>query len=293
MANIETAVNWAVNIAKDSSHGYTQNTNSKVGETRDGGTDYDCSSLVCHALRQGGFSLGAYQSGGSFSTHYMKDALTSANGWTCYDNINTNTMAVKRGDVLWRSEHTAIAISSTELVEARINEKGGILGGAPGDQLQRQGKSLEEIGIRKINASGFKAFTRIWRYTGGGSTVPAPVPTPPPSPGKLTEDGLFGTTTVKRWQQVMGTPADGIISGQFTGNKQYHQASAAIQYGSGGSSLVRAVQQKLGIAADGHLGPNTIKAIQKRLGVTADGYFAAKPSETVKALQRKLNTGTF
>ncbi|MCL2875537.1 MAG: hypothetical protein FWF12_04455 [Betaproteobacteria bacterium] len=184
----------------------------------------------------------------------------------------------------------------------------------PGKSNHGWGLAVDVDGLGGFNSAKFNTFAAIakpkswnndegksigepwhWVYTGepdkvGGSVAPSP---PPPPPGKLTEDGVFGTETVKRWQQVMGTVADGIISGQFTGNKQYHQASAALQYGSGGSSLVRAVQQKLGITADGHLGPNTIKAIQKRLGVTADGYFAAKPSETVKALQRKLNTGTF
>jgi len=266
MPDIERAVNWAVGIANDDSHGYAQ-------DDRDRGVNFDCSSLVCWALSEGGFPLGKYKKGNSFSTGTMYTVLTPVNGWTKYED---KLPTVKRGDILWRSGHTAIAVSSTDLVEARMNEKGTITGGKSGDQTG------SEIHVRKINASGYIAFTRIWRYNAGAIDT-----------SQLTVDGLFGTTTVKRWQQVMGVVADGIISGQYSGNKQYHQASAAIQYGSGGSSLVRAVQTKLGITADGQLGPNTIKAIQKHLGVTADGYFAAKPAETVKALQRRLNTGTF
>lgn len=86
----------------------------------------------------------------------------------------------------------------------------------------------------------------------------------------LTVDGAFGPSTVRQWQKVMGTYQDGKISRP--------------------SSLIRAVQRRLGVKADGLLGPQTWKAIQRRVGVTADGV--AGPL-TIKALQRRLNTGKF
>jgi len=117
--------------------------------------------------------------------------------------------------------------------------------------------------------------------------------TPPKTTGRLDENGILDSATVIRWQEIMGTLVDGIISGQSTVNKKRHQASTAIRYGSGGSSLVRAVQKKLGKNVDGQLEVNTINAIQKHLGAQVDGYFSAKPSEMVRALQKRLNTGKF
>ena len=45
---IEKAVQWAINIANDNSHGYDQ--------TRRDGPDYDCSSLICWAYYNAGFN---------------------------------------------------------------------------------------------------------------------------------------------------------------------------------------------------------------------------------------------
>lgn len=105
----------------------------------------------------------------------------------------------------------------------------------------------------------------------GGPTAPTPTPA---TPGRapLTIDGYLGLATISRWQEVMGTTVDGIISRP--------------------SQLIKAVQQKLKIKADGYLGPETIKALQRYLGTTVDGVIS-KPSEMVKALQRRLNAGGF
>lgn len=108
----------------------------------------------------------------------------------------------------------------------------------------------------------------------------------------LAVDGYVGPKTVTQWQRVMKTPVDGEISGQLKSLRKYHLrfTSGCIDYGSGGSTLIRAVQSKLGVDADGQMGPVTIRAIQTHVGVYPDGYFG---EQTAKALQTKLNTGTF
>ena len=50
MGNIEKAVSFMITVAKDDSHGYDQ-------AHRNGGIDYDCSSLVGTALNQAGFNV--------------------------------------------------------------------------------------------------------------------------------------------------------------------------------------------------------------------------------------------
>ena len=106
----------------------------------------------------------------------------------------------------------------------------------------------------------------------------------------LDVDGAIGFKTVRRWQEIMGTPADGIIGGQSEWNRKYLPAVYAIQYDDGGSALVRAVQRAVGAEVDGYLGPETVRKLQARLGVGQDGYLG---KVTAKALQRRLNTGRF
>lgn len=108
----------------------------------------------------------------------------------------------------------------------------------------------------------------------------------------LAVDGYIGQKTVRRWQEIMHTPQDGEISGQLKTLKKYHLrfTSSAIEYGSGGSTLIKAVQKAVGTEQDGQMGSITIKAIQTRIGVYPDGYFG---EQTAKALQARLNTGAF
>lgn len=125
-----------------------------------------------------------------------------------------------------------------------------------------------------------------------GGAIPASTPSAPVTPEALAVDGYVGPMTVRRWQQIMGTYQDGVISGQSRTLKKYHLrfTSSCIEYNSGGSALIRAVQKAVGADADGQMGPATIKAIQSHLGVYADGYFG---QQTASALQSKLNTGAF
>lgn len=117
---------------------------------------------------------------------------------------------------------------------------------------------------------------------------PAPsVPLPPSIPLQLEVDGVLGPKTISRWQQVMGTPVDGVIS-------------------SDNSMLVRAVQTHLNkfgfrLVVDGdgvyqtedHRRTKTIGALQRYLRVPVDSYLTYPSSETVKALQRRLNENRF
>jgi hypothetical protein len=117
------------------------------------------------------------------------------------------------------------------------------------------------------------------------SPSPAPIPTPPAAPQGLDIDGELGPKTISRWQSIMGTPVDGVISTP--------------------SQLVEAVQYKLkvlvthtlatdgvGIYQDGN--PyHTVAALQSYLRSPVDGILSTPVSECVKALQRRLNEGWF
>ena len=129
-------------------------------------------------------------------------------------------------------------------------------------------------------------------------SVPAPVGgitiTTPTAPGTLSVDGSCGPDTVKKWQSVMGTYVDGVVSGQLIPDcVTYWRPNlydGCVTYGGYGSQLIRAVQARLGLTQDGLLGPATIKAIQKHYGLAQDASFGPA---TVRALQTALNKGTF
>lgn len=134
--------------------------------------------------------------------------------------------------------------------------------------------------------------------TGGGaptvsrSEVRAEAPAEPAH--GLDVDGVPGPATISALQAALGTPVDGIVSGQYKGNQKYVPASDGLPnwewlyVGSGPSPMVMELQRRVGAEVDGIIGPRTISRFQERLGVEADGYWG---EATTRALQEKLNRG--
>lgn len=109
----------------------------------------------------------------------------------------------------------------------------------------------------------------------------------------LAIDGDCYVATVSEWQRQLGTTVDGVISGQSEDDSWAVPAVRAIEYGRGGSELVRAVQGICGgVSVDGYWGYQTSKALQWWLAGKGcnpgpiDGMFG---TNSVKALQRSLN----
>lgn len=116
---IDTYVDWAVDIANDDSHGYSQ------GETR-WSPDYDCSSLVISALNAAGLNTGEATYTGNMLPELTKLGW-EATGFKSQDQL-------KRGDILLNPEdHTELYIGDGKNVAAWMSETGGIFGQV-GDQ---------------------------------------------------------------------------------------------------------------------------------------------------------------
>lgn len=113
---------------------------------------------------------------------------------------------------------------------------------------------------------------------------------PSKAKAKLTVDGKWGKSTTRALQAYLGTPVDGIISKQSRNTVSQSLYGNTVQFGSGGSVVVRELQRKVGVKADGLLGPATVRALQKYLGTVQDGKLS-RPSLVVKAMQRALNAG--
>lgn len=118
------------------------------------------------------------------------------------------------------------------------------------------------------------------------SAKPKPPPVGSPSRPQLLVDGNLNEKTIRRWQEVMGTPVDGKISEN--------------------SSLVEAVQKRLKATVDPSLkvdgdgdslafgvARKTVEALQRYLRSPITKRISGKGSETIKNLQRRLNTGQF
>lgn len=125
---VESAVQWAIQIAEDESHGYDQ-------PTRDGGVDYDCSSLVSTAFRQAGWDIPLP----SPSTYTMRSAFTNVGfewipGNPSASELVRGDIVLFEGNISAGTGHVEIYIGENMLVGAHINEFGGVAYGQPGDQ---------------------------------------------------------------------------------------------------------------------------------------------------------------
>lgn len=130
MGKIQKMVDYAVKIANDDSHGYSQ---SRRWASQ--GTDRDCSSLMYDAAHHAGYNVTVGPSG----THYtgtMIDDFRKA-GFKVYD-FDGNLNDLEKGDILVRDPwgedgHTEMCIGGGKFVGAHSSEY-GTADGKPGDQ---------------------------------------------------------------------------------------------------------------------------------------------------------------
>ena len=173
-SRVESAVQWAIEIAKDETHGYSQGaenaTPSRPYTGSREGPDYDCASLIYHAFNQAGFNIidnwhrnPEYMSRYN-GRQYSGDAdtiwedLSIDGGWVKYSwaEVADN---LQRGDILCRPQfHVAIYIGDGMTVEARgVNNPTGMGRYETGDQGG-------EIDFYPAQGRG---WTEVYRYVGG------------------------------------------------------------------------------------------------------------------------------
>ena len=117
MPDIYKAVDWAVTIAMDDTHGYDQ-------EHRNG-PDYDCSSFVSTALAVAGFDISCFSWTGNMLPQLLACGFTQI-------PLSAERRA---GDIFLNvRHHVVMCIDHNQIVQASINEHGGITGGRTGDQ---------------------------------------------------------------------------------------------------------------------------------------------------------------
>ncbi|WP_074573294.1 NlpC/P60 family protein [Selenomonas ruminantium] len=169
---MEKAIEWAMGIAADNRHGYSQGKeNATASRPYTGsreGPDYDCSSLIYHALDQAGFPvIAAWQKNPAYWSRYQGKQLTGDADtlWTDLQKLGgfqkypwyAVKNSLQRGDILCNpGYHIAIYVGNGWTVEAR-----GVNNPIGGDW--RTGDQGGEIDCYSAYGRG---WTEVYRYTG-------------------------------------------------------------------------------------------------------------------------------
>lgn len=157
---------------------------------------------------------------------------------------------------------------------------GSINGSQHEAYMRRAQKYYDEMTGGKVETVVIPAVNRIINKVVNAAAHGVP---------QIDVDGLWGAGTIKRVQQLVGTPDDGQFDHQLNTNRwRVPRATTGWQWGTNpaGSKAVRSLQARLGVDPDGLIGYNTIRAWQARLGVDTDGIAGNK---TVRAIQTALN----
>ncbi len=112
-----------------------------------------------------------------------------------------------------------------------------------------------KAGLTRANGGAVGAISRT-TYAASRSSVR--------SSGNIAVDGVRGPNTNRAIESWVGGTRNGHLS----------------------HADVRKMQHKLGVAADGVVGPRTVRALQRRVGAVQDGVWGAR---TTSHLQRTLN----
>ena len=142
----DALVKWAVNIANDDSHGYSQAKRNSL-------IDFDCSSLVYYSLINSGFST--TQLGNKPFTTATERNILKKNGFTEIA-VNADGSNLQVGDILWRQGHTEIYIGEGMTVGAHSASNETPEDNQAGDQ---NGKEIAVVNIAK---NGY--WTYAYRY---------------------------------------------------------------------------------------------------------------------------------
>ena len=130
MGVIESAVAWAIDIANDPRHGYSQ--------IDRWGPDYDCSSFVISAFEQAGVSL---REAGASYTGNMREPMIACGFVDVTLQIGLDSgYGLQPGDVLLNyASHTCICIGGGKVANCRTNEGNPQSGDQSGNEIRIQG----------------------------------------------------------------------------------------------------------------------------------------------------------
>ena len=168
--------------------------------------------------------------------------------------------------------------SSAIIAQASIDENGRASGGASGDQAS-------ETNTKRVYES-WAGWDCILRWVGEDDGDDA----------ELDVDGKVGPKTISEWQRQLGTPVDGVVSGQSERYASTFPAINSVTFEADGSQLMKRVQQVVGVPhPTGVIGSGTVAHLQGWLYLHEYGCNGDRAGvlgeSTAKALQQSLNEG--
>lgn len=252
---------------------YAQKTgNSYYGQS---GVPY-CAMFASYVFAQAGASCAGLPGA------YCPTMLSAASGHTVAKK------SARPGDVVYFDWGGDGVVDHVGIVEANNGSylttiEGNTSSGASGSQGNGGGVYRRTRSFGVVRAVVRPSYGGASKPASGSSTA---------SKGTVEVDGLWGSATTRRAQQLCGTPVDGEVWHQYNRSKLPGCTTGWQWDDTGkGSPLIRALQSRWGVAADGVMGPATANAMIKRYGNgICDGRLDA-PSVAIKGFQRALNEG--
>lgn len=251
---------------------------------------FDCVCLIKSILWGWNGDVNATYGGAKYASNNVQDISADQMIRICSD-ISADFSKMEIGEVVWMPGHIGVYIGDGLAVECTPIWKNGV---------QITACNVNKVGYNRRNWVKHGKLPYV-QYVNSEPSKPDTTPSKPattePTINALVVDGVWGSKTTRRAQQVFGTTVDGIVSNQWACYKSKNPGLAEgfdwkTKPNGKGSQLIKAIQKWCGMSykdADGEIGPNTITAMQKKLGTITDGY-VSKPSNMVKAFQKYLNS---
>lgn len=189
----EKALQWALNIASDQSHGYSQASRW--------GPDYDCSSFAISA-----YKIGAGVPIDTSVVNYTGNMQNLTRYGFKEVSVNFNTgSGLQKGDILYyhisgTNGHTALYAGNGRIVHARGQSYGSSKTGDQGTEIA-------------VTAYYRGKWQHVLRYTGSGAAAPTAKPAKKKRYAVATTLPIikYGSTgkAVMVWQMILGVDPDG------------------------------------------------------------------------------------
>ena len=210
MSKVDTYTDYMIAIANDNSHGYSQ-------INRGGNPDFDCSSLVGHALAKAGFNVNV-----NSTTRNLYAQLKRRGSTSC-------SRPFQKGDIhLAVGHHVCVSTDSEHIVHASIDERGTTKGRKAGDQTGK------EICIRKYYTPSY-GWNYHLRYNG--------------------DKGSAGYTMYLLKSGVSNI--DVTVFEILMTKLGYYSGNIDTKYGAGCIRACKNFQSDYGLTVDGQCGKNT------------------------------------
>ena len=210
MSKVDTYTDYMIAIANDNSHGYSQ-------INRGGNPDFDCSSLVGHALTKAGFNVNV-----NSTTRNLYEQLKRCGFTSC-------SRPFQKGDIhLAVGHHVCVSTDSEHIVHASIDEIGTTKGRKAGDQTGK------EICIRKYYTPSY-GWNYHLRYNGDKGSAE------------------YTMNLLKKGSSNIDVTVFEILMTKLG----YYTGSIDTEYGTGCARACEIFQSNYGLVIDGECGKNT------------------------------------